>query len=93
MFTALESYPPDPILRLLADFRADPNPHKVDLGVGVYKDETGHTPIMGAVKAAEARVFASEETKSYIGPAGVPEFNVAIKDLIFGARHPVLADA
>ena len=91
MFTALESYPPDPILRLLADFRADPNPHKVDLGVGVYKDETGHTPIMGAVKAAEARVFASEETKSYIGPAGVPEFNVAIKDLIFGPQHPVLA--
>ncbi|MFZ2209361.1 MAG: amino acid aminotransferase [Porticoccaceae bacterium] len=93
MFTALESYPPDPILRLLADFRADPNPHKVDLGVGVYKDETGHTPIMGAVKTAEARVFAGEETKSYIGPAGVPEFNAAIKDLIFGTRHPVLADA
>jgi aspartate aminotransferase len=92
MFTALESYPPDPILRLLADFRADPNPHKVDLGVGVYKDETGHTPIMGAVKAAEARVFAGEDTKSYIGPAGVPEFNVAIKDLIFGPQHPVLAE-
>lgn len=93
MFDALQAYPPDPILRLIADFRTDPRPDKVDLGVGVYKDERGHTPIMAAVKAAESRVFASEDSKAYIGPAGVPEFNLEIQKLTFGADHPALASA
>ena len=93
MFDALQAYPPDPILRLIADFRADPRPDKVDLGVGVYKDEHGHTPIMAAVKAAERRVLAGEDSKAYIGPAGMPEFNVEIQKLTFGAGHPALASA
>ena len=93
MFDVLQAYPPDPILRLIADFRADPRTDKVDLGVGVYKDESGHTPIMAAVKAAESRVFAGEDSKTYIGPAGVPEFNVEIQQLTFGPRHPAVADA
>ena len=93
MFEVLQAYPPDPILRLIAEFRADSRPDKVDLGVGVYKDEQGWTPIMAAVKAAESRVFAGEDTKAYLGPAGVAEFNAEIQQLVFGARHPVLAAA
>ena len=91
MFAALQAYPPDPILRLIAEFRADPRPDKVDLGVGVYKDELGRTPIMAAVKAAEHRILEAEDSKAYIGPAGVPEFNAAIQRLVFGGGHPVLA--
>lgn len=90
MFASLDVLQPDPILGLMAEFRNDPNPNKVDLGVGVYKNEEGVTPIMTAVKMAEQKVFAEEQTKSYIGPAGVPEFNEAIKQLIFGEVHPAL---
>lgn len=93
MFAALQAYPPDPILRLIAEFRADPRPEKVDLGVGVYKDELGRTPIMAAVKAAERRILDAEDSKAYIGPAGVPEFNAAIQRLVFGPDHPVLAES
>ena len=90
MFSSLDILPSDPILGLMAEFRNDPNPDKVDLGVGVYKNEVGLTPIMAAVKTAEQHVFAGEDTKSYIGPAGMPEFNEAIKKLIFGESHPAL---
>ncbi|MEH6544534.1 MAG: amino acid aminotransferase [Porticoccaceae bacterium] len=90
MFSSLDILPSDPILGLMAEFRNDPNPNKVDLGVGVYKNEVGLTPIMAAVKTAEQHVFAGEDTKSYIGPAGMPEFNEAIKKLIFGECHPAL---
>ncbi len=92
MFAALQTYPPDSILRLIAEFRADPRADKVDLGVGVYKDELGRTPIMAAVKAAERRILDAEDSKAYIGPAGVPEFNTAIQRLVFGAEHQVLTD-
>lgn len=92
MFTALNPLPADPILGLLAAYRLDPRDHKVDLGVGVYKDESGATPIVAAVTAAEIRLQQTETTKVYIGPTGVPEFNDAIRDLMFGATHPVLAD-
>lgn len=92
MFASLNPLPADPILGLLAAFRGDPRAHKVDLGVGVYKDDKGATPIMVAVKEAEARFQRSEHTKAYIGPAGVPEFNDGIRDLMFGSDHPALAD-
>ena len=91
MFSSLDSLPSDPILGLMAEFRCDPNPDKVDLGVGVYKNEEGLTPIMAAVRAAEKNVFDGEDTKSYIGPAGMPEFNEAIRKLIFGESHPALS--
>ena len=91
MFSSLDSLPSDPILGLMAEFRCDPNPDKVDLGVGVYKNEEGLTPIMAAVRAAEKNVFDGEDTKSYIGPAGMPEFNEAIRKLIFGEPHTVLS--
>ncbi|MFI2809704.1 MULTISPECIES: amino acid aminotransferase [Microbulbifer] len=90
MFEHLSSLPPDPILGLLASYRADENPDKIDLGVGVYKDEAGHTAILQAVKEAETRLLQSEETKAYIGPAGTPGFNAAMQELVLGANHPAL---
>ncbi|TLM77726.1 aromatic amino acid transaminase [Microbulbifer harenosus] len=90
MFDHLTSLPADPILGLLATYRTDENPNKIDLGVGVYKDEAGHTPVLQAVKEAETRLLQSEETKSYIGPAGTPGFNSAMQELVLGAGHPAL---
>lgn len=90
MFESIQAMPADPILGLIADFIQDQNPNKIDLGVGVYKDESGQTPIMGAVKKAEAVCYQVEQTKAYIGPAGVPEFNEGIRALIFGDQHPAL---
>ncbi|MEQ8233921.1 MAG: amino acid aminotransferase [Gammaproteobacteria bacterium] len=92
MFEALEALSPDPILGLMAAFREDPREKKIDLGVGVYRDEQGNTPIMESVAEAERRRFASETTKAYIGPPGTPEFNVAARKLMFGADHAVLKD-
>jgi len=90
MFSSLNALAPDPILGLIALANKDHSPNKVDLGVGVYKDETGATPIMAAVKAAERNCAEKELTKAYIGPAGPADFNAGIRDLIFGAQHPAL---
>ncbi|MQW86770.1 tyrosine aminotransferase [Sinorhizobium saheli] len=70
MFDALARQPDDPLLALIGLFRADERPGKVDLGVGVYRDETGRTPIFRAVKAAEKRLLETQETKAYVGPEG-----------------------
>ena len=75
MFDQLSSLPPDPILGLMAAYRVDNNPNKIDLGVGVYKDETGTTPVMKAVKAAESRLLSTQDSKAYVGPVGLDTFN------------------
>ncbi len=90
MFASLNALAPDPILGLIALATKDKNPLKIDLGVGVYKNELGLTPIMAAVKTAERNCAEKELTKAYIGPAGPPEFNSGIRDLIFSAQHPAL---
>ncbi len=90
MFSSLNALAPDPILGLIALANNDHNPHKIDLGVGVYKDESGVTPIMAAVKIAEKNCAEKELTKAYIGPAGPVDFNTGIRDLIFGAEHSAL---
>ena len=92
MFEALPALPSDPILGLMAAFREDANTSKVDLGVGVYRDDDGNTPILDSVLTAQARHNNAETTKSYIGPPGEPDFNEAVQTLLFGARHPALAD-
>lgn len=84
MFEAISSLPADPILGLMAAFRADTNAHKIDLGVGVYKNELGQTPVMRAVKQAETRLLANQQTKTYVAPAGQDSFNHLIAGLIFG---------
>ncbi|MBS0564631.1 MAG: aspartate/tyrosine/aromatic aminotransferase [Proteobacteria bacterium] len=88
MLNALKPQPADKILQLMGQFRADPRADKIDLGVGVYKDATGLTPVMRAVKAAEHRLWESQTTKTYTGLAGEPEFNAAITGMILG---PALA--
>lgn len=90
MFAQLKAIPPDPILGVIADFNADQNPKKVDLGIGVYRDENGVTPILNCVVAAEKILLATQSTKSYLGPAGVTGFNNAISKLIFGSDNDVI---
>ncbi|REL25138.1 aspartate/tyrosine/aromatic aminotransferase [Thalassotalea euphylliae] len=91
MFGSLKPRPADPILGLLAKYREDENPQKIDLGVGVYKDEAGHTAILDCVKKAEKHRLDTEDTKVYIGPTGSPLFNEKMAKLIFG-EHQVLAN-
>ncbi|WP_286234265.1 amino acid aminotransferase [Thalassotalea sediminis] len=91
MFGSLKALPADPILGLLAKYREDANPQKIDLGVGVYKDEAGHTAILKCVKTAEKYRNDTEDTKVYIGPTGSPLFNDEMSTLIFG-DHKVLSE-
>ena len=91
MFERLDRLPQDPILGLMALFRADADPRKVDLGVGVFRNEAGETPILQAVKRAERSVYEKEATKSYVAPAGNASFNAAMEKLVFGDAHPILA--
>jgi aspartate aminotransferase len=91
MFETLERLPPDAILGLMAAYRADPDPRKVDLGVGVYRDDRGDTPILAAVKRAEAAVIASQTTKSYVASTGNAAFNSALERLVLGDAHAALS--
>ncbi len=90
MFGSLKALPADPILGLLAKYRKDDNPNKIDLGVGVYKNEAGHTAILNCVKKAEEHRLTTEDTKVYIGPTGSDLFNDEMANLIFGSQHKVL---
>ncbi|MGQ0610873.1 MAG: amino acid aminotransferase [Paracoccaceae bacterium] len=87
MLETLNPQPQDKILALIAMFRDDPRADKIDLGVGVYKDATGLTPVMRAVKAAERRLWEVETTKTYTGLAGEPAFNAAMVAMILGGAH------
>ena len=86
MFETLQPAPADKILALIGLYRADTRPGKVDLGVGVYKDRNGKTPVMRAVREAEKRLLASQDTKTYLGLAGDTGFNAAMIKLAFGER-------
>jgi len=90
MFESLKPVGMDPILGLMAAFRADTRATKIDLGVGVYQDDRGRTPVMASVKEAEAQLMELETTKSYQGIAGDPEYNQRILQLLFGAGHSIL---
>ncbi len=82
MLEHLTDQPADKILMLMQAFREDPRPTKVDLGVGVYKDATGLTPVMRAVKAAERKIWETQDSKSYVGLAGDPAFADAMIGLV-----------
>jgi aspartate/tyrosine/aromatic aminotransferase len=90
MFEQFTPAPPDAILGLTEAFRKDPNPKKVNLGVGVYKDETGNTPILASVKEAEERLLQSEKSKTYLPIEGLPAFNAATQTLLFGVDHEII---
>ncbi len=85
MFNTLSLLPADPILGLSQAYAKDINPQKVDLGVGVYKNDQGQTPIMQAVVEAEKILIANQTTKAYTAPAGIAGANEAATQLIFGA--------
>ena len=89
MFDALKPQVPDQILQLIQMYKDDPRTAKIDLGVGVYKDATGLTPVMRAVKAAEKKLWETEVTKTYTGLAGDPAFNLAAAKMILGDAAPM----
>lgn len=91
MLERLERLPTDPILGLMGLYRADTDQRKVDLGVGVYRNDLGETPILGSVRRAEQMVLSKQATKSYVAPAGNAGFNQATAKLILGEGHPALA--
>ncbi|MFZ1470093.1 MAG: amino acid aminotransferase [Paracoccaceae bacterium] len=84
MFDSLNPQPQDKILALMATYREDPRDDKIDLGVGVYKDATGLTPVMRAVKAAEKKLWQAEQSKTYTALAGEPAYNTAMQQMILG---------
>ena len=88
MFADLKDQPVDKILALIAAFRDDPRPDKIDLGVGVYKDATGLTPVMRAVKAAEKQLWDTQTTKTYTTLAGDPAYADAMIDLVLAGTVP-----
>ncbi|MGE1089657.1 amino acid aminotransferase [Pseudomonas zeae] len=90
-FDAIGRVPGDPILGLMEAYAQDTNPRKFDLGVGVYKDAQGLTPIPEAVKIAEARLVESQDTKTYIGGHGNPLFGKVINELVLGADSKLIA--
>ena len=90
MLENVERVPGDAILGLIQTFKADDNPNKVDLGVGVYRDENGQTPILESVREAEKTRLAKETTKAYIGSHGDPDFGEAVLKLVFGHNSPIL---
>ncbi len=84
MFETLSASPKDPILSLMSAFQADTRPNKVDLGVGVYRDETGHTPMMSAIHQAAQQQYETQSSKSYLGLLGNVDFNEALVQAVFG---------
>lgn len=88
MFENLQSRPADSILALMQMYRDDPRDTKIDLGVGVYKNAEGHTPVMRAIKAAEHKLWETQDTKVYTGLAGDPAFSDAMIDLVLADSVP-----
>ena len=84
LFEQLEAQQPDALLALIGLCRADPRPTKIDVGVGVYKDAAGGTPILRSVKAAERILLETQETKAYLGSDGDTRFTELIRDIVFG---------
>lgn len=87
MLESLNPQPQDKILQLIQLYKDDPRNDKIDLGVGVYKDATGLTPVMRAVKAAEKKLWQVETTKTYTGLAGEPSYNAAMVKMILGEGY------
>ena len=90
MFETLEVAPADPILGLTAAYNQDTNPDRINLGVGVYKDGDGNTPVFNSVQRAEARILDRQNTKDYLPISGAPEYAAAVQALLFGPEHEVV---
>ena len=93
MWKNIQPAPPDSILGLTEQFKKDQNPAKVNLGVGVYKDNSGNTPILGVVKKAEQLLLKRQKTKSYLPISGDPSYGRAVQRLIFGEESETVQSA
>jgi aromatic-amino-acid transaminase len=93
LFSAVELAPRDPILGMTEQFNADPNPAKVNLGVGVYFDESGKLPILQCVLAAEKQLADAPKPKGYLPIDGIAAYDRAVQELVFGAGSQALRDA
>ncbi|TCV98163.1 amino acid aminotransferase [Biostraticola tofi] len=91
MFEHITQAPADPILGLLDIFRADKRLNKINLGIGVYKDETGNTPVLTSVKKAEQYLLDNENTKNYLGIDGLPAFALCTQELLFGSDSTLIS--
>lgn len=87
LFSGLDQLPPDVILGIAQAYRADSSPLKIDLGIGIYKDDQGLSPVLPSVKAAEKWLIDHQASKSYLSSAGSPEFNTKIAELLFGSDY------
>ncbi|OCQ52059.1 Aspartate aminotransferase [Photorhabdus australis subsp. thailandensis] len=92
MFEKITAAPADPILGLADSFRSDPRTNKINLGIGVYKDETGKTPVLTSVKKAEQYLLENETTKNYLPISGLAEFGRVTQELLFGKDNPIVTD-
>lgn len=93
MFESISAAPADPILGLADLFRADDRPNKINLGIGVYKDETGKTPVLTSVKKAEQYLLEHETSKNYLSIDGLPDFAHCTQELLFGQGNALIAAA
>jgi len=91
MFERLDMAPPDAILGLTEAFKKDPNPKKINLGVGIFKDAANQTPVLDSVKRAEEALLRTETSKTYLPIPGAPEYAAAVQALVFGAEHEIIA--
>lgn len=91
MFETINPAPEDSILGLTVAFQKDSNPNKINLGVGVYKDGNGQTPVLATVKEAEERLLRSEATKSYLPIDGLAAYAALSQQIVFGSGHDILA--
>lgn len=92
MFEKIAAAPADPILGLADLFRADNRSNKINLGIGVYKDETGQTPVLSSVKKAEKFLLENETTKNYLSIDGLADFARCTQALLFGKNHALITD-
>ena len=90
MLETLTTATPDPIIGLTEAFGKDPNPDKINLGVGVYKDENGNTPVFATVRETQERLLHAEKTKNYTPIEGTEEFSGAVRGLLFGEDHEII---
>jgi len=92
MFERIAAAPADPILGLADLFRADDRTNKINLGIGVYKDETGKTPVLTSVKKAEQYLLENETTKNYLSIDGIADFGRCTQELLFGADSALISN-
>ncbi|HNU10941.1 MAG TPA: amino acid aminotransferase [Rubrivivax sp.] len=91
LFARVEMAPRDPILGLNEQFAIDPNPAKINLGMGVYVDDDGRLPVLGCIAAAEKQLLAASKPKAYLPIDGIAAYDKAVQALVFGADSPLLA--